>query len=154
MMTKWCIKLGVAYERCPIIFQGHPSNFKVTQLKKIVNFDPNWEFPDRNSSFNSPMATKWCTKLEVAEKRCPIVFHSHLSNFKVTQDKKSPILTRIARFRTVTLVWIHRWLWNDPWSLKQYRRGALLSFKVIRQIWRSHGTINSWFLPELSVFGL
>ena len=27
---------------------------------------PNWAFPDCNSSLNSPMATKWCTKLEVA----------------------------------------------------------------------------------------
>ena len=32
----------------------------------ILTFDPNWGFPDCSSSFNSPMATKWCTKLEVA----------------------------------------------------------------------------------------
>ena len=68
--------------------------------------------------------------------------------------KKSPILTRIERFRTVTLVWIHRWLWNDASSLKQHRRGALLFFKVIRQISRSHRTKSRRFLPELSVSGL
>ena len=51
---------------------------------KIVEFDPNWVFPDCNSSLNSPMATKWYTKLEVALKRCPIVLQGHLSNFKVT----------------------------------------------------------------------
>ena len=33
---------------------------------KIVEFDPDWAFPDYNSSLNSPMAMKWCTKLEVA----------------------------------------------------------------------------------------
>ena len=33
---------------------------------KSVEFDPDWAFPDTNSSLNSPMATKWCTKLEVA----------------------------------------------------------------------------------------
>ena len=33
---------------------------------KIVKFDPNWAFPDCNSSLNSPMAMKCCTKLEVA----------------------------------------------------------------------------------------
>ena len=49
------------------------SNYKVTRLKKIVIFYPNWAFPDCNSSLNSQMATKWCTKLEVALKRCPIV---------------------------------------------------------------------------------
>ena len=88
MATKWCTKLEVALKRCPIVFQGHPSNFKVTRLKKIVEFDPNWAFPDCNSSLNSPMATKLCIKLEVALKRCPIVFQGHTSNFKVTRLKK------------------------------------------------------------------
>ena len=41
-----------------MVFEGHPSNFKVTRLKNIVDFDPDWEFPDCNSSLNSPMATK------------------------------------------------------------------------------------------------
>ena len=33
----------------------------------------------------------------------PIVFKGHASNFKVTPDNKSPILTPIERFRTVPL---------------------------------------------------
>ena len=33
---------------------------------KIVEFDPDWAFPDCNSSLNTHMATKWSTKLEVA----------------------------------------------------------------------------------------
>ena len=45
--------------RSSVKFQGH------TALK-IVEFDPDWAFPDCNSSLNSPMAMKWCTKLEVA----------------------------------------------------------------------------------------
>ena len=125
MATKCCTKLETAKERCPIVFQGHPSNFKVTRDKtspiltqigrfrtigrsqpsnpsdlpcwrssvkfqghtalKIAEFDPDWAFPDCNSSLNSPMATKWCTKLEVAQKRCPIVLQGHPSNFKVTR---------------------------------------------------------------------
>ena len=79
--------------RSSIKFQGHAA-------LKIVKFDPNWAFPDCNSSLNSPMAIKWCTKLETAKKRCPIVFQGHPSNFKVTWDKTSPILTQIGRFRT------------------------------------------------------
>ena len=39
------------------------------------------------------MALKWYTKLNVARKRCPIVFQCHQWNLKVTWDKKSPILT-------------------------------------------------------------
>ena len=79
--------------RSSIKFQGHTA-------KKIVEFDPNWAFPDCNSSLNPPMAMKCCTKLETAKERCPIVFQGHPSNFKVTRYKTSPILTQIGRFRT------------------------------------------------------
>ena len=107
MAMKCSTKLETAKERCPIVFQGHPSNFKVTHYKtspiltqigrfrtigrlqlsnpsdlpcfwgssvkflghtakKIVDFDPNWAFPDCNSNVNASMGMKWCTKLEVA----------------------------------------------------------------------------------------
>ena len=82
------------FSRSYIEFQGH------TALK-IVEFDPNWAFPDCNSSFNSPMAMKCCTKLETAKERCPIVFQGHPSNFKVTRYKTSPILTQIGCFWTI-----------------------------------------------------
>ena len=82
------------FSRSYIKFEGH------TALK-IIKFDPNWVFPDCNSSLNSPMAMKCCTKLETAKERCPIVFQGHLSNFKVTRYKTSPILTQIGHFRTV-----------------------------------------------------
>ena len=82
------------FSRSSVKFQGH------TALK-IVEFDPNWAFPDCNSSLNSPMAMKCYTKLETAKERCPIVFQGHPSNFKVTRDKTSPILTQIGRFRTI-----------------------------------------------------
>ena len=80
--------------RSSVKFQGH------TALK-IIKFDPNWVFPDCNSSLNSPMAMKCCTKLETAKERCPIVFQGHPSNFKVTRYKTSPILTQIGHFPTV-----------------------------------------------------
>ena len=48
-----------------LIFKVIRQNFNVTRLKQIVDFDPNWAFPDCNTSFNSPMALKLCTKLEV-----------------------------------------------------------------------------------------
>ena len=81
------------FSRSSVKFQGHIA-------LKIIEFDSNWAFPDCNSSLNSPMAMKCCTKLETA-KRCPIVFQGHPSNFKVTRDKTSPILTQIGRFRTI-----------------------------------------------------
>ena len=81
------------FSRSSVKFQGHIA-------LKIVDFDPNWAFPDCNSSLNSPMAMKCCTKLETAMKRCHIVFQGHPSNFKVTRGKTSPILTQIGRFWT------------------------------------------------------
>ena len=88
------VEVPYCFLRSCVKFQGH------TALK-IVEFDPNWPFPDCNSSLNSSMAMKCCTKLETANERCPIVFQSHPSNFKVTRDKTSPILTQIGCFRTI-----------------------------------------------------
>ena len=71
------------------------------------------------------------------------------SKVKVTE-----VTTQLNRFRTVTPVWIHIWWWNDAYSLMLLGRGALLFFKVIRQISRSHGSKNRPILPRLGVSGL
>ena len=44
------------FSRSCVKLQGHTA-------KKIFDFDPNWAFPDCNSSLNSPMVTKWCIEL-------------------------------------------------------------------------------------------
>ena len=99
------------FSRSSVKFQGHTG-------QKIADFDPNWVFPYCNSSLNLPIVMKWCTKLEVGQQRCPVVFQGHPSNFKITRDKKWSILTQIRRFRTVTPVWIYQWLRNYAHSLK------------------------------------
>ena len=99
---------------------------------KIVEFDPKWAFPDCNSSLNSPMAMKCCTKLETAKERCPIVFQGHPSNFKVTRYKTSPISTQIGRFRTIGQSQL-----SNPSDLP--------CFEVIHQISRSYGLKNQRF---------
>ena len=60
---------------------------------------------------------------------------------------------KFSRFRTVTSVWMHMWRRNDVQSLIWLRRGALLFFKVTRQISRSQGTkiVNldpNWAFPD------
>ena len=65
------------------------------------------------------------------------------SKVKVTE-----VTTQLNRFRTVTPVWIHIWWWDDAYSLIMLRRGALLFFKVIRQISRSHGSKIVDFDPD------
>ena len=71
------------------------------------------------------------------------------SKVKVTE-----VTTQLYRFRTVTPVCIHVWWWNDAYSLIVLRRGALLFFKVICQISRSHGSKNRRIWPRLGVSGL
>ena len=71
------------------------------------------------------------------------------SKVKVTE-----VTTQLSRFRTVTPVWIRIWWWNDAYSLMLLRRGALLFFKVICQISRSHGSKNPRVWPRLGVSGL
>ena len=65
------------------------------------------------------------------------------SKVKVTE-----VNTQLCRFRTVTPVWIHIWWWNDAQSLMLLRRCALLFFKFIPQISRSHGSKNIQFYPN------
>ena len=106
------VEVPYCFSRSSVKFQGH------TALK-IVEFDPKWAFPDCNSSLNSPMAMKCCTKLETAKERCPIVFLGQPSNFKVTRYKASPILTQIGCFRT-----IGQWQLSNPSDLPCYNQMA------------------------------
>ena len=115
--------------------------------------------------------------LQMAFSVCPSVCHTFLTMFPssyhhemiITNDqskvhakgqgqrskvKVTEVTTQLNRFRTVTPVWIHIWWWNDAYSLMLLRRGALLFFKVIRQISRSHGSKNRRIWPKLVVSGL
>ena len=47
---------ALCFSRSSVKFQGDAA-------LKSVEFDPDWSFPDCNSSLNSPMATKWCIRL-------------------------------------------------------------------------------------------
>ena len=44
MAMKCCTKLETAKERCPIVFQCHPSNFKVTRYKTSPILTQIWRF--------------------------------------------------------------------------------------------------------------
>ena len=111
------VEVPYCFSRSNVKFQGH------TALK-IIKFYRNWAFLDSNSSLNSLMVMKCCTKLETAKERCPVVFQSHPSNFKVTRDKTSPLLTRIGRFRT-----IGRSQLSNPSDLPCYNCGSISVMK-------------------------
>ena len=74
------IKTWSSIEDVPYCFWRSSVKFIGHMGLKIVQFDPDWAFANCKSSLNSPMATKWCTKLEVVQKRCPIIFSCDPSN--------------------------------------------------------------------------
>ena len=82
------------------------SRSKVKETEVKTNFAPIWTFLDCNSSLNSQMATKWCTKLHGnGIEELPYCFsRSFWTNFKVTWAETLMILTRIGCFWTVTPV--------------------------------------------------
>ena len=124
MQQAWSRTEEVPYcfSRSYVKFQGH------TALK-IVEFYPNWLFPDCNSSLKSPMAKKCCTKLEVAWKRCPIVFQGHTSNFKVARLEKSLNFSRSSiKFQGHTGQNITDF--EPNWAFPDYRPVA--AFKSLR----------------------
>ena len=99
----------------------------------------------------------WCNDSQsfMLRSKGALLFSRSSVKFKVyTAHPNSLILTQNWCFWTVNPVWIHQWLQNDTQSLKQHRRGALLFFKAIRLISRSHRTKNLRSSPELTVSGL
>ena len=104
------VEVPYYFSRSCVKFQGHTG-------QKIANFDLNWAFPGCNSISNSRMALKLCTNLNTTYKMCPIFVKVIHEISRSHGRKKMPILTQIERFRTVTPVWIHRWMWNDAQSL-------------------------------------
>ena len=167
------VEVPYCFSSSCIKFQGH------TALK-IIEFDPNWAFPDCYSSLNSSMAMKCGTKLETAKERCPIVFQGHPSNFKVTRYKTSPILTQIGRFRIIGRSQLSNpsdlpcfrscikfqghtgWKIDDldknlskiTWQVAAIKSLRFALFKVICQISRSDDWKNHRIWPRLGVSGL
>ena len=144
-------KMPYCFPWSSIKFQGHT-------VQNITDFDQNWAFPDYRpvaafkslrfalfTMFPSSYHHEIFRSYYQWQKWCPC----KRSKVKVTEVK-----TQLNRFRTVTPVWIHIWWWNDAHSLMLLRRGALLFFKVIRQISRSHGSNNRRIWPRLGVSGL
>ena len=94
------------FSRSYVKLQGH------TALK-IVEFDPNWAFPDCNSKFEITDGYQMMHKALSSIEEVPYCFSRSYIKLQGHTAKKSSILTQIGRFRTVTPAWIHRWLRND-----------------------------------------
>ena len=106
-------EMPCCFSRSSVKFQGHT-------WQKIADFQPNWMFPDSNFSLNSPPMAMKAYSLKQHRKGALLFFKVIHRISRSHGTKKSPILTRIERFWTVTPVWIHRWRWNDAQSMIYY----------------------------------
>ena len=103
------------FSRLSVKYQGHRAK-KYRFWPKIGIFRQ-FEFTD-----GYEMMLKSWSSIEAV----PYFFSRSSVKFQGHKEKLSLILSGIERFRTVTPVWIHWWLWNSLQSLKWHRRGALL----------------------------
>ena len=119
-----------------------------------------WYFPSVCPSVRPSVTPFWlCSPHRIIMKFSGVITNDKSKVHAKGQGQRSKVkvtevTTQLNRFRTVTPVWILIWWWNDAYSLMLLRRGALLFFKVIRQISRSHGSKNHQIWPRLGVSGL
>ena len=140
------------FSRSSVKLQGH------TGQKKFVDFDPNWVFPDFNSSLNSLMDLKWCTKLDVLDrKEVPYYFSRSSMKFHGHRGWKMDDLNSI---------WVRLLGWSqlsNPSDLPcLYRFNILINF-ITRLIKHSHISMisfhdknakrySSWILRHVANF--
>ena len=114
------VEVPFGFSMSYVKFQGHPA-------LKIVEFDPNWAFPDCNSSLNLPMAMKCCIKAWNSKgemlycfPRSSIKFQGHtvqnISDFD--PNWAFPDYRPVAAFKSLRFAFF---LW--PWNLgfQQYQ---------------------------------
>ena len=148
-------EMPFCFPRSSIKFQGHT-------VQNITDIDPNWAFPGlgRSQLSNPSDLPCWlCSHHPIIMKFSGVITSDKSDVHAKGQGQRSKVKDtevtfQFNRFRTVTPVWIHIWWWDDAYSLIMLRRGALLFFKVIRQISRSHGSKNRRIWPRLGVTGL
>ena len=104
-----------------------------------------WYFPSVRLSVCPSVTPFWlCSHHQIIMKFSGVITNDKSDVHAKGQGQRSKVkvtevMTPFSRFRTVTPVWIHILRWNYAYSLVLLRRGALLFFKVICQISRSHG---------------
>ena len=122
-------KAWSSIERCPIVFQGHPSNFKVTQYKTspILTQIGRFRTIGRSQLSNPSDLPCWlCSHHSNVMKFSGVITNDQSKVHAKDQGQRSKVkvTTQLNHFRTVTPVWIHIWWWNDAYSFTLLRRGA------------------------------
>ena len=133
--------------------------YRFLAAKKSTKQLYKWYFPSVCPSVRPSVTPFWlCSHHRIIMKFSGVITNDQSKVHANGQGQRSKVkvtevTTQLHRFRTVTPVWILMWWWNDAYSLMVLKRGALLFFKVIRQISRSHDSKNrkfdlDWAFPD------
>ena len=97
MTMKCCTKLETAKERCPFVFQGHPSNFKVTRYKTSPILTQIGHFRTIGRSQLSNPSDLPCFKLFNQLVKC-ILWWNYLLFRRLSSNLKLLYLNKICNF--------------------------------------------------------
>ena len=142
MAMRWCTKRDVAKETCPIVFQGHPPNFKVARPKKssiLIQIGRFWT-----------VATLWIhwrlwndAKSLKQHRRSALLFSKVIYQISRSYGTKNhQFWSHFGRFQTANPPWIHWWLWNDTQSLKKAEDMCIVVFQGHLSIFKIRRTKN------------
>ena len=158
------LRLRSSWALSPIVESAHKVHISLCLFLAATKQLYKWYFPSVRPSVClsvRPSVTPFwlCSHQRIIMKFSGVIISDKSDVHAKVQGQRSKVkvtevTTPLYRFRTVTPVWIHVWGWNDAYSLIMLRRGALLFFKVICQISRSHGSKNQRIWPRLGVSGL
>ena len=125
MAMKWCTKHEVVNKGVLLCFRitRHISRShwpKINDLARVMRFwtvTPVWI---RQWLRNDAQGLEW-------HSRCaPLSLQGHLNKSQVQTGRKWTIWVRFDRFRTITPIWIHRWLWVEIQRFQEHERCFLL----------------------------
>ena len=159
-MTSWCLWLWLIISKASCYLNHAMSVFFLAATKQLYEwFSPSVRLSVCLSVCPSVTPFWLCSHHHIIMKFSGVVTNDQSDVHAKGQGQRSKVKvtevnSQLSRFRTVTPVWIQISWWNDAQSLMLLRRGALLFFKVIRQISRSHSSKNRRIWPRLSVSGL
>ena len=131
----------ITIDKSDVQGKGHGQRWKVKVTEVKINFDLIWAILEHNSSWNSQMASKRCTKFIVALKRVSGCFQDHPWKFNVTRSKQ------IANF---DLNWAFRNCksnLNSQMAMKWCRHLCLIT-ALFHRAWQLHN-IKSMCITNL-----
>ena len=151
MAMKCCTKLETAKERCPIVFQGHPSNFKVTREKTSPISTQIGRFRTIGRSQLSNPSDLPCLVFVRALKTIGYLFYttsSFMHHFVAIAEFKLELQSWNAQFGSKSTIFRAVWPWNLTDDLEKQKGTSPKHHQALCIIFSSYVNSNWSNSPE------